>query len=183
MGESPTFAKQLLARGGSGALIPLRHMEVMMAWTQWSADCTACAALCCIELPFDAGPDFGHDKAAGVPCRHLQGRACLLHGDLAARGYGGCARYDCLGAGQRATQTGPGTFAGFRRLHDDHLTLVAAGALPLPPEVQAARLALIAQVAAETDQTPESLEAYVTGPLPAQVRDFLRGLRSLLSHR
>ena len=154
-----------------------------MTWTQWSADCKACKALCCIELPFDEGEDFGHDKPAGTPCKHLDGPACKLHGDLVARGYAGCARYDCLGAGQRAVLIGPGSFAPLRRLHDDHLTLVAAGKLPLPPEVEAQRLSLIAEVAAEEDQSLQTLDAYVTGPLPGQVRGFLRSLRSLLSHR
>lgn len=156
-----------------------------MGWTSWKADCSACAALCCVLLPFDAGADFGHDKPAGKPCRHLSGRDCRLHGELEAKGYPGCARYDCLGAGQRATALGAGAkvFATLRRLHDDHLTLVAAGTLPLPAKAEARRQALIAAIAAEADQTAATAEAYATGPLPAEVREFLRGLRPLLSHR
>ena len=156
-----------------------------MAWDQWSGDCNACAALCCIHLPFDAGADFAHDKPAGKPCRHLSGRDCRLHGQLAEQGYPGCARYDCLGAGQRATALGgdPLVFAALRRLHDDHLMLVSAGALPLPPQAEAERLGLISHLGADEDLDAAAALAYATGPLPAEVRGFLKGLRSLLSRR
>lgn len=156
-----------------------------MVWTQWKADCSACAALCCIHLPFDAGPDFGHDKPAGQPCHHLKGQTCRLHDDLAGAGYAGCARYDCLGAGQRATALGaaPATFAALRRLHEDHLMLEAAARMPLPPEAEAGRLSLLAALDATAETTPARLEAYLEGPLPAEVRGFLRGLRTRLSPR
>ena len=98
--------------------------------------CEDCAALCCVMLPFDAGEDFGFDKAAAQACRHLAGHACAIHSGLAAAGFSGCVRYDCLGAGQRVVQE---VFAGrswrddpallhpmeaafraMRRLHEDH---------------------------------------------------------------
>lgn len=64
-------------------------------------DCRNCAALCCVAPSFDASQGFGHDKAAGEPCLHLQAdNRCAIHTDLVARGYGGCAAFDCFGAGQ-----------------------------------------------------------------------------------
>ncbi|NBZ88366.1 hypothetical protein [Stagnihabitans tardus] len=156
-----------------------------MAWDQWTADCGACAALCCIHLPFDEGPDFAHDKPAGKRCRHLAGRDCKLHGQLETKGYPGCARYDCLGAGQRATALGgeAEVFAALRRLHDDHLTLAAAGQLPLPPEAEAERLGLLSHIGASEDLDAAAALAYATSPLPAEVRAFLKGLKPLLSRR
>ena len=74
-----------------------------------TADCAACAALCCVVYPLDASEAFAHAKPAGVPCRHLgPGGRCGIHHQLVERGYPGCAAYDCFGAGQRAT----GMFAG-----------------------------------------------------------------------
>jgi hypothetical protein len=151
-----------------------------MAWTEWQGRCEACSALCCTWLAFDKGADFGHDKPAGQPCRHLAGHRCAIHDDLSA--YPGCKRYDCGGAGQRAVALGA-DFAATRRLHDDHLTLSAAAALPLPPEAEAQRRALLAALAAEEDLTAPAIAAYAQGPLPGEVRLFLRGLRALLPHR
>lgn len=69
------------------------------------ADCSRCAALCCVVLPFTRSADFPVDKAAGVPCGHLQAdHRCGIHDRLPAAGYRGCVAYDCLGAGQRTTQ-------------------------------------------------------------------------------
>jgi hypothetical protein len=67
-------------------------------------DCTRCAALCCVALAFDRSASFAFDKPAGVPCTNLRGRLCVIHDELEARGCGGCARYDCAGAGQRVCE-------------------------------------------------------------------------------
>ena len=68
------------------------------------SDCSRCIGLCCVFLAFDRGPLFGFDKAAGEACRHLDGcDRCSIHDDLEARGFGGCAGYDCFGAGQAVT--------------------------------------------------------------------------------
>lgn len=67
-------------------------------------DCSRCIGLCCVVLAFDRGPLFAFDKGPGEPCRHLDGcDRCAIHDDLAGRGMGGCAQYDCLGAGQAVT--------------------------------------------------------------------------------
>jgi hypothetical protein len=73
-------------------------------------DCAQCAALCCVALAFDRSPLFAYDKPAGEPCANLcaEGR-CTIHAERAARGFGGCEAYDCLGAGQAVTQ---GLFGG-----------------------------------------------------------------------
>lgn len=68
------------------------------------ADCSACAALCCVIPPFDGVQGFGFDKPAETPCHHLcASNRCGIHDDLIARGFGGCVAFDCLGAGQRLT--------------------------------------------------------------------------------
>lgn len=84
------------------------------------ADCGSCAAVCCIALPFDASEEFAIDKAAGVACRHLRPDCrCAIHDRLVADGFGGCAIYDCYGAGPRATRA----FAEGRRRNDSFLAL------------------------------------------------------------
>jgi hypothetical protein len=67
-------------------------------------DCSRCIGLCCVALAFDRGPLFASDKPAGEPCRHLTGHdACAIHDRLGPEGFGGCAGYDCRGAGQLVT--------------------------------------------------------------------------------
>lgn len=80
------------------------------------ADCTSCAALCCVALAFTASADFAVDKAAGEPCRHLASDLrCSIHTRLRPRGFPGCVAYDCFGAGQKVSQV---TFGG-RDWRDD----------------------------------------------------------------
>jgi hypothetical protein len=69
-----------------------------------TADCTQCAALCCVVLDLRAGADFPEDKPAGTACRHLAADdGCRIHATLRQDGWRGCAAYDCFGAGQRVT--------------------------------------------------------------------------------
>jgi hypothetical protein len=57
-----------------------------------------------VLLPFDADQGFAFDKAAGVPCCNLTPDfRCGIHADLVPRGFPGCSRYDCHGAGQHVT--------------------------------------------------------------------------------
>jgi len=68
-------------------------------------DCGRCAALCCVATSFEASSAFAFSKAAGERCRNLmRDHRCAIHASLAARGFAGCAAYDCYGAGQRVTQ-------------------------------------------------------------------------------
>jgi len=65
------------------------------------ADCTRCAALCCVVPAFSRSSDFAIDKPAGHPCPNVQRDfTCRIHDDLRPRGFAGCTVYDCLGAGQ-----------------------------------------------------------------------------------
>lgn len=74
-------------------------------------DCSACSSLCCVALHFDRGEDFALDKPAGVACPNLDPNkfACAIHNDLGKSGFGGCIKFDCLGAGQHTVQ---GVFGG-----------------------------------------------------------------------
>lgn len=74
------------------------------------ADCSRCAALCCVAPAFAASSDFAIDKPAGRPCPNLGADfRCGIHAHLRERGFPGCAVFDCLGAGQKVTQV---TFGG-----------------------------------------------------------------------
>lgn len=74
------------------------------------ADCSRCAALCCVVPPFAASADFAIDKPAGTPCPNLRpDHGCGIHATLRERGFAGCTVYDCFGAGQQVVQV---TFGG-----------------------------------------------------------------------
>jgi uncharacterized protein YjbI with pentapeptide repeats len=78
--------------------------------TELAADCTRCAALCCVAPAFAKSSDFAVDKPAGRPCRNLNDDfRCDIHDVLPSRGFRGCVVFDCFGAGQRITQE---TFGG-----------------------------------------------------------------------
>ncbi|HYY12514.1 MAG TPA: pentapeptide repeat-containing protein [Kineosporiaceae bacterium] len=68
------------------------------------ADCSRCAALCCVGPAFAASADFALDKPAGTPCPNLrEDFRCGIHAHLRESGFRGCTVYDCFGAGQRVT--------------------------------------------------------------------------------
>jgi uncharacterized protein YjbI with pentapeptide repeats len=74
------------------------------------ADCSRCAALCCVVPMFSRSSEFAIDKAAGTPCPNLASDLrCGIHAQLRDRGFAGCTSYDCFGAGQHVTQV---TFGG-----------------------------------------------------------------------
>ncbi|MFC7527806.1 pentapeptide repeat-containing protein [Actinoplanes sp. GCM10030250] len=78
--------------------------------TRLAADCTRCAALCCVAPAFAKSSDFAVNKPAGRPCRNLNDDfRCDIHDVLPQRGFPGCVVFDCFGAGQRITQE---TFGG-----------------------------------------------------------------------
>lgn len=149
------------------------------------ADCTRCAALCCVALAFDRSDLFAFDKAAGEPCSHLDscGR-CRIHEIRAQRGFQGCIDYDCLGAGQRVTQDLFGgrdwrnerallrpmlrAFAVVRRAHEMLSLLGEAARLPLSPDDRAHCHTLQA-MAANLDASVDTAET--------ETRAFLRSLR------
>lgn len=68
------------------------------------ADCTACAALCCVVPGLTASADFAINKPPGSPCPNLLADyRCGIHDRLRQRGFPGCTVFDCFGAGPRAT--------------------------------------------------------------------------------
>ncbi|SFI10211.1 hypothetical protein [Albimonas pacifica] len=159
----------------------------------FAPDCPRCAALCCVALAFDRSDLFAFDKPAGEPCRHLAGHACTIHDRLSEAGFGGCVRYDCLGAGQATVQEVFGgrswrddpallapmmeAFRALRRIRDLAQLLDAAAGLPLPPRTAARRTSLAAALAPPEGWTREALAAFDAGPLPAEIAAFLRTLR------
>ncbi|WP_127543320.1 pentapeptide repeat-containing protein [Actinoplanes sp. OR16] len=75
-----------------------------------AADCSRCAALCCVAPAFAKSSDFAVNKPAGQPCKNLRDDfRCGIHEELPQRGFPGCVVFDCFGAGQRITQE---TFGG-----------------------------------------------------------------------
>ncbi|MGO1058823.1 pentapeptide repeat-containing protein [Planococcus sp. FY231025] len=74
------------------------------------ADCSQCAALCCVGLAYAASADFAFSKKAGVPCPNLQSDfRCGIHSELRRSGFKGCTVFDCFGSGQKMVQE---TFQG-----------------------------------------------------------------------
>jgi uncharacterized protein YjbI with pentapeptide repeats len=74
------------------------------------ADCSRCAALCCVAPAFARSSDFAITKPAGRPCPNLAGDfRCGIHEQLEDRGFRGCVVFDCFGAGQHLIQD---TFGG-----------------------------------------------------------------------
>lgn len=175
---------------GRGRLAGMRPLPVL------KPECSQCAALCCMALAFDAGPDFGHDKPALHPCRHLAGTSCTIHARLAEAGYSGCARFDCLGAGQRLmAEVFPGAdwqadpalraplaegLAMMRAIHGALELLVAARALPLPGALADAHAALLAVFHPPEGWTPETLRRFDLPAARARLRAFLDALRPLV---
>lgn len=96
----------------SSAVPVPRRVAVLEAKESLRPDCARCAALCCVALSFGASSEFAADKASGVACPNLvEGLDCGIHEELRARGYRGCALFDCFGAGQLVTSR---TCAGVR---------------------------------------------------------------------
>lgn len=133
------------------------------AFPDFNSDCTGCAALCCVALHFDKGEAFALDKTAGTPCPNLSASdfSCTIHADLLAKGFSGCTRYDCNGAGQRVIQEvfdgqtwreRPAlmpdiidSFRIMRRLHDTLEILSLLGSKPLSPSQAALHQDLLTQ--------------------------------------
>jgi uncharacterized protein YjbI with pentapeptide repeats len=136
------------------------------------ADCSRCAGLCCVALPFARSADFAIDKPSGMPCAHLRDDdRCGIHDRLRPEGFPGCEVFDCFGAGQQVVQVtlrgrswraGPGaaaaTFAAFgtlRGVHEMRWYLADAASRALPEELavevdrRAERLAALAAAGAD----------------------------------
>ena len=160
-----------------------------------TADCARCAALCCVAPAFDKGEDFAVAKLPLSPCIHLQGdNLCKLHADLEDHGFPGCARFDCLGAGQHVVQ---GLFAGqdwrssptllaemaeayrrMQRVHEALQMMFLAERLALDEDQEVARLTLLRRLRPVDGWTADSLAAAEEAGLFTQVRETLSSFRS-----
>ncbi|SLN43574.1 hypothetical protein [Roseisalinus antarcticus] len=160
-------------------------------------DCASCAALCCVGLAFDRGAAFALDKPADTPCPHLTGAGlCGIHGNRDAHGFSGCTRYTCNGAGQYVTkrmfdgaswQRDPSILAPMTAAFRDlaqvqqlRVLLQAAESLPLPDDARSelARFQTALIPAEGAVWTPEALERLLSGPVPGDIRRFLKGLKA-----
>lgn len=157
------------------------------------ADCSQCAALCCVALTFDKGDKFAISKDAGKPCPNLDAKhGCSIHVGLAGKGFQGCIDYDCAGAGQRVIQdrfNGESwrdapellpammrDFALLRPLHERMTMLVAAKDYPLGDILEAERQRLLirlTQVWADTPKMSADFDAFLEAlrPLASTPRD------------
>jgi uncharacterized protein YjbI with pentapeptide repeats len=156
-----------------------------------TADCSRCAALCCVALPFAASADFAVDKPAGSPCHHLQADfRCGIHAGLREFGYPGCTVYDCFGAGQQVVQV---TFGGrdwrgdpelagsmftvfpvVRVLHELLWYLTEARALPAAAPLSDVLDTALAETERFAAGTPEELAALDVEAHRRSVADLLR---------
>ncbi len=158
------------------------------------ADCSRCAALCCVAFAFDKSEAFAIDKPADTPCPNLGPRnRCRIHDKRKAKGFSGCIGYDCAGAGQRVTQDlfdgrswrddlsllQPMTeaFADMRAAIDLEDLLAAASALPLNAADQNRLSDLQAAFTAQQPWTRQSLPTLHTSDLPAKIKTFLTSLK------
>jgi uncharacterized protein YjbI with pentapeptide repeats len=161
------------------------------------ADCSRCAALCCVAPAFSTSADFAIDKAAGEPCRNLLlDFRCSIHDTLRPRGFPGCVSYDCFGAGQLITQE---IFGGrdwgnapesagqmfallpvVRQLHELLWYLADAmerdAARPLHADVESAR----ADVERLTHTDPDDLAKLDVAPHRARVGELLGQVSELV---
>src|SRR5688572_23961384 len=164
------------------------------------ADCNRCSGLCCVSLAFDRSRHFAIDKAAGVPCPHLtHADRCRIHQRLGECGFAGCARYDCLGAGQRVTEEVlPGrhwrdgreqarrlfeAFRVLRRVHEALELLAAASRLPLTQHQRTECHRLAQLLAPEPPWTERTLADVEDGPVFVELRSFLASLRGSVERR
>ena len=161
-------------------------------------DCTNCDALCCVLLAFDRSRAFAYDKPACLPCRNLaEDNLCRIHPDLDHKGFMGCVRFDCHGAGQRVTKTifkdrswrsdptlmpaMDQAFRILRRLHEALVLLQETAKLPLDPSQQDTRTALLETLSLPRDEAA----LQTTEPLTAltQAADFFASLRAVTAPR
>lgn len=85
--------------------LPVSQNPILASLPDLVADCSQCAALCCVAYPFEAHEDFAITKEVDSPCPNLDADfSCKIHADLGACGFRGCVAYSCAGAGQRITQ-------------------------------------------------------------------------------
>ena len=167
-----------------------------MSTVSLQPECTSCAALCCMALPFDKSDMFAFDKPGGEGCKHLgPDHACTIHASLETRGFKGCVLFNCYGAGQRVTQDvfdgrswrdDPSlinpmseAFGVMRRIHEMLVLIREARRLPLSAQQLHEATRLEASLGDGVDWTQEALQQFQTGPLAGEVAAFLKSLKPL----
>jgi hypothetical protein len=164
-----------------------------------SADCSRCAALCCVSLAFSRSTRFAFDKPAGVACPHLTpADRCRIHDRLEGEGFAGCARYDCGGAGQRVVgemfqgrswradpERARAMFDAFLALRDIHelhaLLLTAARRLPLSVAQGRTCHRLLRTLEPAGGWSTKRLARFQSSGLPARIHAFIGRLREHVS--
>jgi uncharacterized protein YjbI with pentapeptide repeats len=164
------------------------------------ADCSRCAALCCVAPAFARSADFAIDKPAGQPCPNLQADfGCSIHAVLRDRGFPGCAVFDCFGAGQQVTQV---TFGGrnwrdapelaapmfavlpvMRQLHEVLWHLADALSRPAAAPVHARLQAARDTVERLTEGGPEELTGLDVGGVRRDIGELLGRVSDLVRAR
>ncbi|UJF32768.1 pentapeptide repeat-containing protein [Paenibacillus hexagrammi] len=157
---------------------------------EFQADCENCFGLCCVALPFAASADFAMDKDAGMPCPNLKADyRCGVHSNLRKLGFRGCTVYDCLGAGQRVSQS---TFEGrdwrqspelaklmfevypiMKQLHELLWYLKEALSLKAAQSIHADLQAAFEETRQLTQLSPEKLKALDVPAQRARVNELL----------
>ncbi|MDF1847508.1 MAG: hypothetical protein P1U69_09930 [Parvibaculaceae bacterium] len=162
-----------------------------------SADCSQCAALCCMTFEFEVSDDFAISKPANTACRNLDECGdCKVHDTLEDLGFRGCAVFECYGAGQRVTQDMFGgrtwqddpsliplmaeRFRQVRRLHELLMLLEAGAVLALPQVDEAQRVSWAERVdmLVSADASDEEIDA-----VSKEVHGFLRSLQRHVGQR
>lgn len=168
-----------------------------MAAFSLEPDCQNCVGFCCVALAFDQGDHFAINKDAGIPCPHLQAdHYCDIHASLKQKGFSGCVRYNCFGAGQRVAQEifpnqtwrdNPEhanlmfeVFSIVEKIHVLISMLNTAEKLNLPPHLERERLAYQQKLEALSTK-PDDLKQVPLGSLRKQIEQFLAGLRDQIS--
>ncbi|MFV2037996.1 MAG: hypothetical protein ACC646_10455 [Paracoccaceae bacterium] len=153
-----------------------------------------------MAFQLERGDDFAIDKPAAQPCVHLDaGHRCVIHDRLAARGFRGCVRFSCNGAGQRVTQevfagvswrdqpelTGAmiRAFGAMRQVHEQLVLLRAASGLPLCAADRQALVALEQDLSPPGGWSKTRLAAFEKSDTVARVAAFLQGLRGYVVDR
>ena len=164
------------------------HYNAAMTLPDLTPDCRNCDALCCVLLGFDRSGSFAYTKPACTACRNLDAaNLCRIHPDLADKGFNGCIRFDCHGAGQvitamfkgRSWRDDPGQMPAMdqafrlqRRLHEALVLLEQSAQLPLTAAQDATRQTLLAAL-----QSPNPITALT------QTAQFFASLRALTAPR
>ena len=157
------------------------------------ADCARCAGLCCVAHAFDHSEAFAYDKPCDEACHHLTPAfQCGIHAERALRGFAGCERYECFGAGQKVSEIYEGrtwreypaeasemfeTFRTLRKVHELLVLLRAAAKLPLPHAATQRRQAFEDELTPGDGWTVASLRALETDTVSSEIAAFLASLK------